>query len=222
MFSTWTTTAPAASPKRMQVPLSVQSTKRDKESAPITKTFLKPPPTKKKKRIVISTDSSYELLIILFDFIPLIWQAAETRPKTNPLQAAVISYAKGFFVQPSAFWICHQYRTNQHATFHSIKREINTCGAAPKRSSGVEVHIRTKSISSGATSAISRALVAASTAKPTKLSLPDTTRRLRIPVRVAIHSSLVSTIFARSSLEMRRLGTAEPDPISLQPLGASL
>lgn len=44
MKRTWTRTAPAASPKRMQVPLSVQSTLRESASAPITSTFLKPPP----------------------------------------------------------------------------------------------------------------------------------------------------------------------------------
>lgn len=42
--NTCTNTAPAASPKSIQVPLSVQSTYRERASAPITRTFLKPPP----------------------------------------------------------------------------------------------------------------------------------------------------------------------------------
>lgn len=42
---TWTKTAPAASPKRMHVPLSVQSTYWERASAPTTRTFLIPPPT---------------------------------------------------------------------------------------------------------------------------------------------------------------------------------
>lgn len=37
-------------------------------------------------------------------------------------------------------------------------------------------------------------------------------------MRTEIHSSLVSTIFERSSLERTRFGTAEPQPISLEPL----
>jgi len=51
------TTAPAPSPKRMQVPLSLQSTKRERPSAPITRTFLNPPPVnyKEKKSIVFKT-----------------------------------------------------------------------------------------------------------------------------------------------------------------------
>jgi hypothetical protein len=39
-------------------------------------------------------------------------------------------------------------------------------------------------------------------------------RRSRIPVRWAIHSSLVSTILAISSLPITRSGTCEPVPIN--------
>ena len=41
---TCTSSAPAASPKRIQEPLSVQSTYREIASAPMTRTLLKPPP----------------------------------------------------------------------------------------------------------------------------------------------------------------------------------
>jgi len=51
----------------MQVPLSVQSTNRDKESAPITKTFLKPPPEKTER------DKNYTLnLFITYSNLNLI------------------------------------------------------------------------------------------------------------------------------------------------------
>jgi len=50
-----------------------------------------------------------------------------------------------------------------------------TCGALPKRSSGVDVHINIRSRSSESTFAISSAFLAASTAKVVKLSLPAST-----------------------------------------------
>lgn len=52
------------------------------------------------------------------------------------------------------------------------KSLINTWGALPNRSSGVDVHNKTRSTSSGWTSAISRAFLAASAARPVKLSVP--------------------------------------------------
>ena len=55
-----------------------------------------------------------------------------------------------------------------------------------------------------------------------KKFLPEITRRFRIPVRVQIHSSLVSTSFVRSSLDTFKLGTTEPHRTSLQPLLTNL
>lgn len=60
------------------------------------------------------------------------------------------------------------------------------------------------------------------TAHAPKIMVPERIRRLRIPVRTEIHSSEVSTIWARSSLEIRRCGKAEPHPTSLHPLATSL
>src|SRR5258708_24031599 len=42
-------------------------------------------------------------------------------------------------------------------------------------------------------------------------------RRSRMPVRVTIHSSLVSTIFSRSALESTRSGSARPVPTMVAP-----
>lgn len=51
---------------------------------------------------------------------------------------------------------------------------------------------------------------------------PVSTLRLRIPVLTDIHSSFVSTILERSSLEISRVGTAEPHPTNLQPFPTNL
>lgn len=55
----------------------------------------------------------------------------------------------------------------------NIDLSTYTCGAAPKRLSGVDVHIKIRSRSLGSTSAISRAFLAASVARPFKLSFPE-------------------------------------------------
>lgn len=55
-----------------------------------------------------------------------------------------------------------------------------------------------------------------------KKNIPVSILRFRIPVRTDIHSSLVSTIFERSSLDIWRVGTADPHPTNLQPLLANL
>mmetsp|Transcript_5422 Transcript_5422/g.15137 ORF Transcript_5422/g.15137 Transcript_5422/m.15137 type:complete len:262 (-) Transcript_5422:61-846(-) len=71
-----TTTAPAPSPKRMHVPLSLQSTHLDKQSAPITTMFLAAP--------------------------ALMYCDAVTKAKTKPEQAAVMSKATAFVAPSSA------------------------------------------------------------------------------------------------------------------------
>ena len=63
-----------------------------------------------------------------------------------------------------------------------------------------------------ATSAISSACRVAASARSTPVSPSRTQRRSWIPVRVRIHSSLVSMIRERSSLVTTRSGTAKPVP----------
>ena len=48
--------------------------------------------------------------------------------------------------------------------------------------------------------------------------LPERIRLFRIPVLTEIHSSFVSTILDKSSLDTTVLGVADPEPISLVPL----
>ena len=69
----------------------------------------------------------------------------------------------------------------------------------------------TKSISSGATPAFSRAALPARSARDCSVS-SDSTLRSRMPVRVDIHSSLVSRNPARSSLVTTFFGSALPVP----------
>jgi hypothetical protein len=73
--------------------------------------------------------------------------------------------------------------------------------------SGVTVATMIRSISSGETPRRSRAMRAARAARSLVAVPGSTTWRSRIPVRVRIHSSEVSTIFSRSALVITRLGT---------------
>ena len=78
---------------------------------------------------------------------------------------------------------------------------------AGKGMSGVMVARMMRSISSGFTPAFCMARVAAWAARSEVYSSLAATRRARIPVRLAIHSSVVSTIFSRSALVTTRVGT---------------
>ena len=78
-----------------------------------------------------------------------------------------------------------------------------TCGAAPKRSSGVDVHIKIRSRSLGSTSAISRAFLAASTARLFKLSFPE-----RVIVnRNLLHREIRMAIYKREGVSFHLLLT---------------
>ena len=66
----------------------------------------------------------------------------------------------------------------------------HTWGALPKRSSGVDEHINTRSTSSGSTCAIWRAFLAASTAKAVTLSLPITLKMKQSFIVSTIRMSL--------------------------------
>mmetsp|Transcript_55224 Transcript_55224/g.103528 ORF Transcript_55224/g.103528 Transcript_55224/m.103528 type:complete len:300 (+) Transcript_55224:383-1282(+) len=123
--------------------------------------------------------------------------AAVVRAKTKPEQAAVRS----------------------NATALSAPIIVATCGPVPNKSSGVEVAWSRRSTSSGDISAASRALVAALAERDASVSSGPRTCRLLMPVRCEIHSSLVSTICARSSLETTVSGAAEPVPTTEIPKG---
>ena len=122
-----------------------------------------------------------------------------TNPTTNPEHAAVKSYANAPFA-PIA--LC-----NKHAD--------------PNKSSGELVATMIKSISSGFTLAIFKAPREASAAKDVNVSSPEITCLFPIPVLVRIHSSLVSTSLARSSLVMNFFGNAFPTPEIFAPLGVN-
>ena len=120
------------------------------------------------------------------------------RAKRKPLQAAVRS----------------------KATACLAPRAPCTLGAVPKRSSGLEVAIRIKSRSSGFHPACSRAASAARVAITVRGSSALQIRRAPMPVRVRIHSSLVSTRVLSCSLLTRLTGTALPHPTRAMPKGA--
>ena len=122
-----------------------------------------------------------------------------TTPTTNPLQAAVRSTAKAPFAPIAA------------CTVH----------ADPNRSSGDDVERRMRSISSASTPAISSAFLEASAASEVRDSSPEMTCLLPMPVRVRIHSSLVSTSSERSSLVRYCAGTAMPTPAIFAPAGVN-
>ena len=92
--------------------------------------------------------------------------------------------------------------------------------ALGKQWSAEVVPTKIKSSSSGSIPALSKARLAASVAMPQALS-PTAIRRWRIPVLPAIHSSLVSTTFAKSSFVTICAGMYEPVPIILLVIVAS-
>mmetsp|Transcript_5117 Transcript_5117/g.22855 ORF Transcript_5117/g.22855 Transcript_5117/m.22855 type:complete len:224 (-) Transcript_5117:75-746(-) len=120
-----------------------------------------------------------------------------TTPTTKPLHAAVRSTAKAP-VAPMAACTVH---------------------ADPNRSSGEEVERRMRSRSSAATPAAASAFWDASAASEVRDSSPEMTCLLPMPVRVRIHSSLVSTSSERSSLVRYCVGTAIPTPAIFAPAG---
>ena len=79
--------------------------------------------------------------------------------------------------------------------------------------SGVIVATTKRSISPGFEPASSRAAKAALAAMSDEASSAAAIRRLLMPVRVLIHSSFVSTVFARSSLVRTLSGTQPPTPV---------
>mmetsp|Transcript_67637 Transcript_67637/g.140195 ORF Transcript_67637/g.140195 Transcript_67637/m.140195 type:complete len:343 (-) Transcript_67637:3-1031(-) len=125
--------------------------------------------------------------------------AAVVNAKTKPEQAAVKS----------------------KATALSAPSMDATWGPVPKRSSGVEVAWITRSTSSGDIFAAFRALLAAFADSDASDSSGAITCLLLMPVRCEIHSSLVSTISARSSLETTVSGAAEPVPTTEMPKGSA-
>ena len=80
---------------------------------------------------------------------------------------------------------------------------------------------RMRSISSASTPAISSAFLEASAASEVRDSSPEMTCLLPMPVRVRIHSSLVSTSSERSSLVRYCAGTAMPTPAIFAPAGVN-
>mmetsp|Transcript_13503 Transcript_13503/g.36060 ORF Transcript_13503/g.36060 Transcript_13503/m.36060 type:complete len:359 (-) Transcript_13503:100-1176(-) len=87
-----------------------------------------------------------------------------------------------------------------------------TWAASPKRSSGLEVARMTRSTSSAATPALSRASLALAMER-SEMAAPWAKRwRLRMPVRLLIHSSDVSTKLSRSLLLTTASGAADPMP----------
>src|SRR3954451_442560 len=86
-----------------------------------------------------------------------------------------------------------------------------------KTISGVIVATMIRSSSEAAMPAESSALRAAAVASDAVVSPSPAMRRSLIPVRWTIHSSLVSTIFDRSSLVSRFSGRALPVPVRMAP-----
>ena len=81
-----------------------------------------------------------------------------------------------------------------------------------KTISGVIVATIITSISFGLRFASARAFFAASVAKRPWFHCPSVMCLVFMPVRVVIHSSVVSTIFVRSSLVRIFFGANEPEP----------
>src|SRR3990172_6479119 len=109
----------------------------------------------------------------------------------NPVQPAERSNAPEF-TAPSPSWIRQAVAGNVY--------------------SGVAVATTIKSISCGRTPALSSASLAAANPIEADVSFGLATRRSRMPVRVTIHSSLVSTVRERSALVTTLLGTYLPQP----------
>ena len=110
------------------------------------------------------------------------------------------------------------------AALTSPKRRRMAAAPVGSSASGVTVEKMTRSISSGAmrraaqpSSSQPSACRAAHSARSTFVSFTHT-RRERMPVRVEIHSSLVSTSFDSSSLATSSFGSFLPQPMMVQPM----
>ena len=101
-----------------------------------------------------------------------------------------------------------------------VQRDSPSSPAARQQSDGLtqspcRVVTSSKSISSGETPAFSSAARPAAAVRPSSVSCVST-RRSRMPVRVEIHSSLVSIIVESSSFVTVRSGTARPVPVMIK------
>src|SRR5262245_16748373 len=113
-------------------------------------------------------------------------------PYMNPVQPAARSYA---------------------AALSAPSRSARIAAVEGNRMSGVTVATISRSISSADTPACSRAARAAGREMSDSASSSSAKRRSLIPVRVTIHSSEVSTSFARSSFVTTLSGTCVPSPV---------
>lgn len=86
------------------------------------------------------------------------------------------------------------------------RRAATRAAMLGERSIAVEVATRTRSISSGVRPAAASALAAACAASSSTGSSGPAMCRVRMPTRLVIHASLVSTKPARSSLVRTRAG----------------
>ena len=118
--------------------------------------------------------------------------------------------------------ICEAYTNPEQAALTSMagvpglssSRFASLAAVAGKVLSGVTVATMTKSISEFLMPAFSIAVSAASYDKSQVVSPSAAIWRLLMPVRVLIHSSLVSTIFDKSSLVSILAGSLYPVPIN--------
>src|ERR1044072_2774515 len=132
-----------------------------------------------------------------------VWAAGEPMspraspvPNTNPVQAANMSYAAAR-VAPSFCCSVHAHEGRMR--------------------SGVVVARMMWSTSRASTPAISSARWQAINARSLEACPVDAIRRSRMPVRSTIHSSEVSTSFARSAFVSTRSGTYMPVPVIVAP-----
>ena len=168
---------------RVRQPLRLPSERMRKPSRPLScapqaSTATAPAPSPNSTQVLRSSQSTQRLSwsapITRARFmapLPKYWLAV-IRANRKPLQAAVRS----------------------KATARLAPKAPCTRGAVPNKSSGLEVASRIRSTSSGLQPAWSRAAWAARLARQVRDSLGPAIRRAPMPVRVRIHSSLVSTL----------------------------
>mmetsp|Transcript_7033 Transcript_7033/g.16372 ORF Transcript_7033/g.16372 Transcript_7033/m.16372 type:complete len:301 (+) Transcript_7033:668-1570(+) len=104
-------------------------------------------------------------------------------------------------------------RSNATASLAPIM--LATYGASPNMSSGELVATTTRSMSAALRPESSSACIAALTSRSLNVSVPSRQWRDPMPVRVMIHSSVVSTMSSMSLLLMMGVGAAFPMPIGL-------
>mmetsp|Transcript_11139 Transcript_11139/g.29632 ORF Transcript_11139/g.29632 Transcript_11139/m.29632 type:complete len:389 (-) Transcript_11139:32-1198(-) len=181
--------------------LPISKPMRESCSKSVARNTTAPAPSPKSTHVPLSAQSTHlerasaPITTAVDTVPPRKYCAAVMRAKTNPEQAAVRS----------------------NATALSAPNPAATEVALPKRSSGVEVAKSTKSTSAAATFARSKACCAAEMHMDPRVSLGVSTWRRRMPVRWTIHSSLVSMICAKSSLETTAAGANEPVPAIRKP-----